>query len=107
MDSPSYKAMKCPQCGSDMCLENDNTNEVNVFLCTKPTCLYRVYPDYPRREWNQDICYLCGIIFTVPLGDLGMLCPTCKQDVTRCKRKATRKRHGVGRSRETENILCI
>jgi hypothetical protein len=73
--------MGCPRCSSEMLPDNDHVNRVNVLVCSNPTCLYRVYPDYPRRNGNEEICYFCGKIFKVFPDDLGVLCPECKERV--------------------------
>jgi len=77
----------CPQCGSEMWPDHDTVNKVRVFVCTKPTCLYRTYPDYPRRAGNQEVCYLCGKIFTVRQDSAGVLCPHCKVSMQKNRNK--------------------
>ena len=107
MDKPDNSTEKCPQCGSEMRPDDDHTNKVRVFVCTKPTCLYRMYPDYPRRNGNQEICYLCGKMFTARLNDLGVLCPVCKRTVQQCKRKASSKYRNSRKPRQSENTLRV
>ena len=81
----------CPNCGSYMWSDYDYANRVRVYVCTKPTCLYRVYPDYPRRASDEEICYLCGRIFKDDSSGLGMLCPECKERVRRERPRQTHK----------------
>lgn len=83
----------CPYCGSPMWPEYDYTHKVKVLVCTRPTCLYRLYPDYPRRKGNEEVCYLCGKLFIVRDNSIGMLCADCKQSVREQKGK---KRHREG-----------
>ena len=98
---------KCPRCGSEMWPENDHTNMVNVLVCTKPTCLYRVYPDYPRRNGNQEICYLCGKMFIVHVDDLGVLCQPCKRTVSEYKQKSSEKYRKHHKPIQSRNVLHI
>ena len=107
METPDNETVKCPQCGSIMWPDDDQMNEVRVLVCTKPTCLYRVYPDYPKRNGNQDICYLCNKIFTTEPDDLGVLCPDCKRTVRQFKKKTSARDNGIYRPRETKNILQV
>lgn len=107
MGNPDNEASRCPQCGSIMWTEDDHTNAVKVLVCTKPTCLYRVYPDYPTRNGNQEICYLCGKIFTTEPEDLGMLCTDCKNAVRQYKRKTSGGHNGLYNTRRSKNILHI
>jgi hypothetical protein len=107
MGSPDSNAIKCPQCSSTMWPEDDQANEVRVFVCTKPTCLCRVYPDYPKRSGNQEICYLCNTIFTTKPNDLGMLCPDCKRSVQQYKRKTPAGESRLYPPRRSRNILHI
>lgn len=88
--------VSCPQCGSEMYSDYDAINKVRVEVCTKPTCLYRVYPDYPRRSGNQEICYICGKPFTVSQDNAGVLCPRCKSSVQ--KNKTRNKTRGTGKT---------
>lgn len=90
MDNPDNGAIKCPQCGSEMRSDDDLTNKVRGLVCSKPTCLCRVYPDYPGRNGDEEICYLCGKMFTASINDLGVLCSTCKHSVHHCKQKTSR-----------------
>jgi hypothetical protein len=71
--------------------DNDHANRVRVLVCSNPTCLYRVYPDYPRRRSDEDICYFCGKVFKVWPNDLGVLCPECKGTVWQHKKAAAPK----------------
>jgi hypothetical protein len=87
-------ATPCPHCGSRMYSDFDVPNAVKVFVCSKPTCLHRIYPDYPTREGNQEMCYLCGEIFTVNDDCAGVLCPQCKDLMEK-----NRARTGRGRGR--------
>lgn len=107
MANPDNETTKCPQCGSIMWPEDDHLNEVRVLVCSKPTCLHRVYPDYPKRNGNQEICYLCNTIFTVGEGDLGMLCPTCKRTVRQFKNRASNRHGGLYNPRRSRNVLHI
>ncbi len=107
MGKPDNDAIKCPQCGSTMWPEDDITNKVKVLVCTKPTCLYRLYPDYPKRNGNQEICYLCETIFTAEPDDLGMLCPACKRSVRQYKCKTSSRHNGLYNPRRSKNILHI
>ena len=91
----------CPQCGSEMWPDCDAANKVKVLVCTKPTCLYRIYPDYPRRAGNQEICYICGNIFTVSNDSAGVLCPRCKAEVQKGKNKSQ------GRQRDTSRKVRV
>jgi hypothetical protein len=100
-------SIKCPQCGSIMWPEDDQINKVRVLVCTSPTCLYRIYPDYPKRNGNQAICYLCNTIFTAAPDDLGMLCPACKHSVRQYKRKTSNNRNGLYNTRRSKNILHV
>ena len=107
MGKPDNDAIKCPQCGSTMWPEDDHANKVKVLVCTKPTCLYRLYPDYPKRNGNQEICYLCETIFTAEPDDLGMLCPVCKRSVKQYKKKTLSRHNGLYNPRRSKNILHI
>jgi hypothetical protein len=73
--------MICTQCGFEMLADYDYVNRVKVLVCPNPTCLYRVYPDYPRRKGNEEICYVCSKIFRVKPDQPAMLCPKCKADM--------------------------
>ncbi len=98
----------CPQCGSVMLPDDDHTFEVRVFVCSKPTCLHRIYPDYPKRNGNQEICYLCDRMFTVQPDELGVLCPACKNRVNQYKQRGAAKRsNGKGKSQRSRNVLRI
>jgi len=107
MDNHDNNAIKCPQCSSMMWPEDDHMNKVKVLVCTKPTCLYRVYPDYPKRDGNQETCYLCGTLFTAAQDDLGMLCSVCKRSVRQYKRKKSCGRNVIYNPRRSKNILHI
>ncbi|HEX2964712.1 MAG TPA: hypothetical protein VHO84_02955 [Syntrophorhabdaceae bacterium] len=107
MGTQDNDSVKCPQCGSVMWPEDDHINEVRVLVCTKPTCLHRVYPDYPKRNGNQDICYLCNTVFTTEPDDLGVLCPDCKRTVKQFKKRTSSRQNGMYRPRETKNILHV
>lgn len=87
MDDTMTTRVFCPHCGSEMCSDYDVVNKVRVFVCTKPTCLYRIYPDYPRRAGNQEICYNCGKIFIAGPDSAGVLCPRCKSAMQKKKSK--------------------
>jgi len=95
----------CPHCGSRMYADFDVANAVKVFVCSKPTCLHRIYPDYPTRTGNQEMCYLCGEIFTIDDDCAGVLCPRCKAEMKKARARANRDRRGrphgkTARSRE-------
>lgn len=79
-------ARNCPHCESEMLEEFDNINRVRVLVCSRPTCLFRVYPDYPRRKGNEEVCYGCQRIFKVRQSDVGILCPECKAKVEQNKK---------------------
>jgi len=76
----------CPHCNSEMLEEHDHINRVRVLVCTRPTCLFRMYPDYPRRKGNEEVCYGCQRIFKVSQTDSGILCPECKVKVEKNKK---------------------
>lgn len=76
----------CPHCDSEMLEEFDHINRVRVLVCSKPTCLFRMYPDYPRRKGNEEVCYGCQRIFKVNQADSGILCPECKAKVEKSKK---------------------
>lgn len=78
-------ARQCPHCESEMLEEYDHVNRVRVLVCSRPTCLFRMYPDYPRRKGNEEVCYSCQQIFKVPKDDAGILCPQCKAKVLQNK----------------------
>jgi uncharacterized protein with PIN domain len=107
MGSPDNDVIKCPQCGSIMWSEDDHVNMVRVLVCTRPTCLYRIYPDYPKRKGNQEICYLCETIFTAEPDDLGMLCPQCKRSVKQYQRKISSSHNVLYNPRRSKNIFHI
>lgn len=88
MNNMSTQKVLCPQCGSEMWPDHDAVNKVKVLVCTKPTCLYRIYPDYPRRAGNQEICYICGKLFTVSNDSAGVLCPRCKAEVQKGRNRS-------------------
>ncbi|OPY83373.1 MAG: hypothetical protein A4E65_00599 [Syntrophorhabdus sp. PtaU1.Bin153] len=75
--------MECPQCSSKMFEEYDYVNRVKVMVCPKPTCLHRIYPDYPRRKGNEEVCYVCQRVFKVQQNDPSILCPECKEKAKR------------------------
>jgi hypothetical protein len=79
-------ARECPHCDSEMFEEYDHFNRVRVLVCTRPTCLFRMYPDYPRRKGNEEVCYGCQRIFKVRQNDVGILCPECKAKVEQQKK---------------------
>jgi DNA-directed RNA polymerase subunit RPC12/RpoP len=79
-------ARECPHCDSEMFEEYDHINRVRVLVCQKPTCLFRIYPDYPRRKGNEEVCYSCQRIFKVRQNDVGILCPECKAKVEQNKK---------------------
>jgi DNA-directed RNA polymerase subunit RPC12/RpoP len=79
-------ARDCPHCDSEMFEEYDHINRVRVLVCPKPTCLFRIYPDYPRRKGNEEVCYSCQRIFKVRQNDVGILCPECKAKVEQNKK---------------------
>jgi hypothetical protein len=66
--------------------DHDYVNGVKVAVCSNPSCLNREYPDYPRRNGNQEICYICGRLFTFEEGELGVICRDCKSEVRRNRR---------------------
>jgi DNA-directed RNA polymerase subunit RPC12/RpoP len=82
---------RCPRCGAEMLNDDDIINKVRVFVCSDPTCLYRVYPDYPRRNANEEVCYFCGKIFKAWEPDPGVLCPDCKGTVNKNRRDPVEK----------------
>ncbi len=84
----------CPHCGSRMYADFDVTNTVKVFVCSKPTCLHRVYPDYPTRTGDQEMCYLCGELFTINDDCAGVLCPRCKAEMKKARARGNRDRRG-------------
>lgn len=79
-------ARNCPHCDSEMFEEYDHINRVRVFVCSRPTCLFRSYPDYPRRKGNEEVCYKCQRIFKLEQNDAGILCPECKANVEQNKK---------------------
>ncbi|HNS14268.1 MAG TPA: hypothetical protein PKM08_02945 [Syntrophorhabdaceae bacterium] len=81
----AYTTTTCPHCGFEMAPDYDYINKVKVLVCTKPTCLYRVYPDYPRRGGNEEVCYFCGRLFVIPPDGAGIVCPECKNRITQQK----------------------
>ncbi|OPY67977.1 MAG: hypothetical protein A4E63_02145 [Syntrophorhabdus sp. PtaU1.Bin050] len=81
----AVEAMECPQCSSEMFEEYDYVNRVKVLVCPKPTCLHRIYPDYPRRKGNEEICYVCRQVFRVRHNDSSVLCPECREKAWRNK----------------------
>jgi DNA-directed RNA polymerase subunit RPC12/RpoP len=66
--------------------EYDHINRVRVLVCSKPTCLFRTYPDYPSRKSNEEVCYKCQRIFKVDQSDAGIVCPECKANVEQNKK---------------------
>jgi hypothetical protein len=78
--------MLCRKCESEMVPDYDHANRVRVVVCSNPSCLHREYPDYPRRNGNQEICYICGRLFTFKEDDLGVICQECKNEVKRRRR---------------------
>jgi len=84
----------CPHCGSRMYPDFDVSNAVKVFVCSKPTCLHRIYPDYPTRAGNQEMCYVCGEIFTIDDDCAGVLCPRCKAQMKENRQSINRARRG-------------
>ena len=79
-------ARECPHCDSEMFEEYDHLNRVRVLVCSRPTCLFRMYPDYPRRKGNEEVCYSCQRIFKIRQNDVGILCPECKAKVEQQKK---------------------
>jgi DNA-directed RNA polymerase subunit RPC12/RpoP len=79
-------ARNCPHCDSEMFEEYDHINKVRVLVCSRPTCLFRSYPDYPRRKGNEEVCYKCQRIFKLEENDAGILCPECKANVEQNKK---------------------
>lgn len=79
-------ARECPHCDSEMFEEYDHLNRVRVLVCSRPTCLFRMYPDYPRRKGNEEVCFSCQRIFKVRQNDAGILCPECKAKVEQQKK---------------------
>jgi len=75
--------MECPQCSSEMFEEYDYVNRVKVLVCPKPTCLRRIYPDYPRRKGDEEICYTCRRVFRVRHNNSTILCPGCRERTKR------------------------
>jgi len=76
----------CPHCDSEMFEDYDHINRVRVLVCSRPTCLFRSYPDYPRRRSNEEVCYKCQRIFKVSQNDASILCPECKAVVEQNKK---------------------
>ena len=96
----------CPHCDSEMFEEFDHINRVRVFVCSKPTCLFRSYPDYPRRKSNEEVCYKCQRIFKIRQNDAGILCPECKTIVEQNKKDpGTDKRQKSHKAAEQEAFL--
>lgn len=95
-------ASPCPHCGSEMYPDFDACNAVKVFVCSKPTCLHRIYPDYPTRSGNQEMCYQCGEIFTVDEDCPGVLCLQCKSAMKRNRAKTHRPGGPHGRAISVE-----
>ena len=77
--------MICRKCKSEMVSEYDYANRVNVIVCSNPSCLHREYPDYPRRNGNQEVCYLCGKLFTFGEKEIGIICKDCKNKISKRK----------------------
>jgi DNA-directed RNA polymerase subunit RPC12/RpoP len=96
--------MNCPHCNAEMFTDFDHLNRVRVLVCTRPTCLHRLYPDYPKRNGNEEVCYNCQRIFRVKSEDMGILCPECKAEVLRNK-KATEKGSKVRSLSTTERAV--
>ena len=95
--------MACKRCKSEMVRDYDYFNRVRVVVCSNPSCLSREYPDYPCRNSNQEICYLCGNLFTFAEDETAVLCKECKTEVGRSRgQRAGRIRKEVVRS----SLLC-
>ncbi len=105
----TISATFCPHCGSEMYPDYDVSNTVKVLVCSKPTCLHRIYPDYPPRSGDQEICYLCGDIFTIDEDCPGVLCPTCKAVMKNSKQRRNRNTagHTQHRSTHSEHRLMV
>jgi len=86
LEGGAKMARECPHCDSEMFEDYDHINRVRVLVCSKPTCLYRIYPDYPRRKSNEEVCFSCQRIFKVRQNDAGILCPECKAKVEEHKK---------------------
>jgi DNA-directed RNA polymerase subunit RPC12/RpoP len=78
--------MVCSRCSSEMVPDDDFINRVRVLVCSNPTCLNRIYPDYPARKSNEDICYMCGKVFSVRSSAPSVLCPSCRKRAQQQKR---------------------
>lgn len=95
----------CPHCDSEMFEEYDHLNRVRVLVCSRPTCLFRIYPDYPRRKGNEEVCFGCQRIFKVKQNDSGILCPECKAKVEENKKatvNASQQKPYDNRQQETD-----
>ncbi|MCX5813133.1 MAG: hypothetical protein NT178_11390 [Proteobacteria bacterium] len=79
--------------------EYDYTNRVRVLVCSNPSCLHREYPDYPRRNGNQEVCYICGKIFSFKQDELGIVCQECKNKIRRDRE------HRQGKARR-DSVQC-
>jgi predicted RNA-binding Zn-ribbon protein involved in translation (DUF1610 family) len=82
--------------------EYDYVNRVKVMVCPKPTCLHRIYPDYPKRKGNEEVCYVCQRVFKVQHNDPSILCPECREKAWRGKEKVKKDRN---LSAETDRTL--
>jgi len=99
-------ARTCPHCGSEMFEECDHINRVRVLVCSRPTCLFRIYPDYPRRKGNEEVCYKCQRIFKVGQNDASILCPECKAAVEQNKKASTNgKQHKPYKASAKETLF--
>ncbi len=85
--------MICAKCNSPMVSDHDYVNGVKVEVCSNPSCLHREYPDYPRRSGNQELCYICGKLFTFEEDELGVICQECKAEVRRNRRNRLNRAH--------------
>jgi ssDNA-binding Zn-finger/Zn-ribbon topoisomerase 1 len=84
--------MICNKCKSEMLPEYDYTNSVRVLVCSNPSCLNREYPDYPRRNGNQELCYICGELFSFEKDELGIVCRKCKNKIRKNREHRQGKR---------------
>jgi hypothetical protein len=98
--------MFCAHCNSEMIPDYDYQNRVRVAVCSDPTCLHREYPDYPRRNGDQEICHACSKVFTLSKDVYGIICPECKRAMSESKAGSSGKRKTVRRRRVLTQV-CI
>jgi hypothetical protein len=85
--------MACERCKSEMVPDYDYINRVRVVVCSNPSCLSREYPDYPRRNGNQEVCYICGKFFIYAEDETAVICQECKTEVKRGRRQRPGRIH--------------